>query len=115
LIIETGVLHAVGLRNTLEPDPDNTGVGSFRGLTAFFLDSQREFSCFRLLKTRGVYVLFRCGCFGKQSFSLILERQARVCSAPRLSGDGVDALLPVGSPCRLFAKCNASTRGTGSR
>ena len=28
--IETGVLHGVGLRNTLEPDPDNTGVGSFR-------------------------------------------------------------------------------------
>lgn len=31
LIIETGVLHEVGLRNTLEPDPDNTGVGSFPG------------------------------------------------------------------------------------
>jgi hypothetical protein len=45
-IIETGVLHEVGLRNTLEPDPDNTGVGSFRGHKAFFLDSQREFSCF---------------------------------------------------------------------
>jgi hypothetical protein len=27
---ETGVLHGVGLRNTLEPDPDNTGVGRFR-------------------------------------------------------------------------------------
>jgi len=35
------VLHEVGLRNTLEPDPDNTGVGSFQGLAAFFLDSQR--------------------------------------------------------------------------
>jgi hypothetical protein len=46
LIIETGVLHEVGLRNTLEPDPDNTGVGSFRGQAAFFLESQREFSCF---------------------------------------------------------------------
>src|SRR5208337_5224380 len=45
-IIETGVLHGVGLRNTLEPDPDNTGVGSFRSRTAFFLESQREFSCF---------------------------------------------------------------------
>jgi hypothetical protein len=31
--IETGVLHEVGLRNTLEPDPDNTGVGSFRSRT----------------------------------------------------------------------------------
>jgi hypothetical protein len=39
LIIETGVLHGVGLRNTLEPDPDNTGVGSFLGLTAFFLET----------------------------------------------------------------------------
>ena len=38
-IIETGVLHGVGLRNTLEPDPDNTGVGSFLGLTAFFLET----------------------------------------------------------------------------
>jgi iron complex outermembrane receptor protein len=38
--IETGVLHEVGLRNTLEPDPDNTGVGSFRSRTALFLDSQ---------------------------------------------------------------------------
>jgi len=36
-IIETGVLHEVGLRNTLEPDPDNTGVGSFRSRSAFFL------------------------------------------------------------------------------
>jgi hypothetical protein len=39
-VIETGVLHGVGLRNTLEPDPDNTGVGSFQGQAAFFLDSQ---------------------------------------------------------------------------
>jgi hypothetical protein len=38
--IETGVLHEVGLRDTLEPDPDNTGVGSFRSRTALFLDSQ---------------------------------------------------------------------------
>jgi hypothetical protein len=38
--IETGVLHEVGLRNTLEPDPDNTGVGSFRSRTALFFDSQ---------------------------------------------------------------------------
>ena len=38
--IETGVLHDVGLRNTLEPDPDNTGVGSFRSRTAPFLDMQ---------------------------------------------------------------------------
>jgi hypothetical protein len=35
--IETGVLHEVGLRNTLEPDPDNTGVGSFRSRLAFYL------------------------------------------------------------------------------
>jgi iron complex outermembrane receptor protein len=38
-IIETGVLHCVGLRDTLEPDPDNTGVGSFPILAAFFLES----------------------------------------------------------------------------
>jgi hypothetical protein len=37
--IETGVLHEVGLRNTLEPDPDNAGVGSFRSRTALFLES----------------------------------------------------------------------------
>jgi hypothetical protein len=45
-IIETGVLHGVGLRDTLEPDPDNTGVGSFPILAAFFLENSREFSCF---------------------------------------------------------------------
>ena len=56
LIIETGVLHEVGLRNTLEPDPDNTGVGSFRSRTTYFLDSQREFSCFKEFETRGIYV-----------------------------------------------------------
>src|SRR5271157_5969432 len=39
-VIETGVLHEVGLRNTLEPDPDNTGVGSFRSRTAYFLELQ---------------------------------------------------------------------------
>jgi len=38
-IIETGVLHEVGLRNTLEPDPDNAGVGSFRSQTALFLET----------------------------------------------------------------------------
>jgi hypothetical protein len=39
LIIETGVLHEVGLRNTLEPDPDNTGVGSFRSEATIFLEN----------------------------------------------------------------------------
>jgi hypothetical protein len=38
LIIETGVLHEVGLRNTLEPDPDNTGVGSFGSEAAFLFE-----------------------------------------------------------------------------
>ena len=60
-VIETGVLHEVGLRDTLEPDPDNTGVGSFRSQAAFFLDSQREFSCFIEFETRGFHVQFyRC-------------------------------------------------------
>jgi len=31
----------VGLRDTLEPDPDNTGVGSFPIQAAFFLESER--------------------------------------------------------------------------
>lgn len=35
LSIETGVLRGAGLRNTLEPDPDNTGVGSFQGKPPF--------------------------------------------------------------------------------
>jgi hypothetical protein len=38
-IIETGVLHDVGLRDTLEPDPDNTGVGSFPILADISLES----------------------------------------------------------------------------
>jgi iron complex outermembrane receptor protein len=45
-LLKQGCSTMVGLRDTLEPDPDNTGVGSFRSLTAFFLDVQREFSCF---------------------------------------------------------------------
>jgi hypothetical protein len=45
-LIETGVLHQVGLRNTLEPDPDNTGVGSFGSEAVFLFESWREFSCF---------------------------------------------------------------------
>jgi iron complex outermembrane receptor protein len=44
------VLHEVGLRDTLEPDPDNTGVGSFPILAAFIFESSREFSCFRCFK-----------------------------------------------------------------
>jgi iron complex outermembrane receptor protein len=44
------VLHEVGLRDTLEPDPDNTGVGSFPILASFFFDFSREFSCFRCFK-----------------------------------------------------------------
>jgi iron complex outermembrane receptor protein len=44
------VLHEVGLRDTLEPDPDNTGVGSFPILAAFIFEFSREFSCFRCLK-----------------------------------------------------------------
>ena len=51
--IETGVLHEVGLRNTLEPDPDNTGVGSFRSRTALLPRIPAEFSCFMELETRG--------------------------------------------------------------
>jgi hypothetical protein len=47
------VLHEVGLRNTLEPDPDNAGVGSFPIQMAFFLDLQREFSCFMNFKNKG--------------------------------------------------------------
>jgi iron complex outermembrane receptor protein len=44
------VLHEVGLRDTLEPDPDNTGVGSFPILAAFIFEFSREFSCFRCFK-----------------------------------------------------------------
>ena len=40
----------MGLRDTLEPDPDNTGVGSFPILAAFFFEFSREFSCFMCLK-----------------------------------------------------------------
>jgi hypothetical protein len=57
--IETGVLHDVGLRNTLEPDPDNTGVGSFGSEAVFLFESWRELSCFIRLKTRGIYARSR--------------------------------------------------------
>jgi iron complex outermembrane receptor protein len=36
------VLHEVGLRNTLEPDPDNAGVGSFGSEAVFLFESWRE-------------------------------------------------------------------------
>ena len=37
--LRQGCSTKVGLRDTLEPDPDNTGVGSFRSQAFFFLDS----------------------------------------------------------------------------
>jgi hypothetical protein len=77
LIIETGVLHGVGLRNTLEPDPDNTGVGSFPGLSAFFLESQREFSCFRQVETRGDHARSRDERLGSKSKTIFRNSQAR--------------------------------------
>ena len=43
--LKQGCSTRVGLRDTLEPDPDNTGVGSFPILAVFFASS-REFSCF---------------------------------------------------------------------
>jgi hypothetical protein len=46
-VLKQGCSTRVGLRDTLEPDPDNTGVGSFPILAAFFFDSSREFSCFK--------------------------------------------------------------------
>jgi hypothetical protein len=58
--IETGVLHWVGLRNTLEPDPDNTGVGSFRSQVDFSFESQLECSCFRKVGTREAYAFVCC-------------------------------------------------------
>ena len=44
----------VGLRDTLEPDPDNTGVGSFPIQAAVFLESEREFSCFMKFRNQGI-------------------------------------------------------------
>ena len=44
------MLHEVGLRDTLEPDPDNTGVGSFPILAAFIFEFSRDFSCFMYSK-----------------------------------------------------------------
>jgi hypothetical protein len=38
-LLKQGCSTEVGLRNTLEPDPDNAGVGSFRSRTALFLES----------------------------------------------------------------------------
>jgi hypothetical protein len=38
-LLKQGCSTEVGLRNTLEPDPDNAGVGSFRSQTALFLES----------------------------------------------------------------------------
>ena len=52
-IIETGVLRGIaGLRNTLEPDPDNTGVGSFRAERQFFHPSQLKLLCFRQIEAK---------------------------------------------------------------
>jgi hypothetical protein len=48
----------VGLRNTLEPDPDNTGVGSFR-IEAAFLQSMRESLLFHAVEARGAHARIR--------------------------------------------------------
>jgi len=76
------VLHEVGLRNTLEPDPDNTGVGSFPNRTAFYLDSQREFSCFMDLEARGVYAKFRCSRCGSRPVDLIFTKDSWLAFSP---------------------------------
>jgi hypothetical protein len=47
-LLKQGCSTEVGLRNTLEPDPDNTGVGSFRSHSALFLRICREFPFFML-------------------------------------------------------------------
>jgi hypothetical protein len=52
-LLKQGCSTNVGLRNTLEPDPDNAGVGSFPIQMAFFLDLLREFSCFMNFKNKG--------------------------------------------------------------
>ncbi len=82
MVIETGVLHEVGLRNTLEPDPDNTGVGSFQGQRPFFLESQSEFSCFRQQKAREIHVQIS-GHSDQSPISLLAKRQAETPRATR--------------------------------
>jgi hypothetical protein len=75
---ETGVLHDVGLRDTLEPDPGNAGVGSFRSRTVFFFEFQREFSCFMTFKTRGTYVLFQRQPSGSRFIRIYRSHQVSV-------------------------------------
>ena len=73
----------MGLRDTLEPDPDNTGVGSFPILAAFFFDSSREFSCFKQ-KSRGIHVSIHCLTADPRSFAPQPGRAAqRACASSR--------------------------------
>ncbi len=100
-VIETGVLHGVGLRDTLEPDPGNTGVGSFRSQTAFFLEIQREFSCFSEYETRGEHARIRSRSHGPHTITIF--RSSRLCVEN--IGDG---LLPV-----FFSQSIHAEPGTG--
>ena len=65
----------MGLRNTLEPDPDNTGVGSFLQPSGFLhLTSRRELLCFRHPRNEGSV------CKQPQS-SPAIQRQSRISAA----------------------------------
>jgi len=81
-IIETGVLHEVGLRNTLEPDPDNAGVGSFRSQVALLLESQRG-SLVSFSWKQGEFMRsFVAGGPAYISFSSFARRAARAAALP---------------------------------
>jgi hypothetical protein len=54
-VIETGVLRGIaGLRNTLEPDPDNTGVGSFRSRAAILPSIAAQAPLFQAKRSKGI-------------------------------------------------------------
>ena len=109
-VIETGVLHEVGLRDTLEPDPDNTGVGSFRGRGPS--SSNRSVSSLVSCSWRQGDSMLSSAAAVRQTIRLILSRRAfRAGSHSAVRWQWAAALLPGRSACRIRAKHGARPAG----
>jgi iron complex outermembrane receptor protein len=90
----------VGLRYTLEPDPDNTGVGSFRSQAAFFLEfSVRSPVSWSFLEQGEPMHLFIFSGQARSAFRLFTNKKQAWAGTPMLQPAGRPALRfhpPVG-------------------
>ena len=85
----------MGLRNTLEPDPDNTGVGSFRSRAAVFLTAQLWAPLFHAVLKQGESM---------QAAAVIASHSSS--SFRRIGSWLASVFLLVLLSCRAFGRAN---------